>query len=94
MNDVQHFEAARAFAERLLLPTRSDAERLAVAFRSATARNPDAGELQLLATALEAHRGQFSRDPEAARRVITNGESKPSGSHPRARVRGGRWSPT
>jgi len=78
MNDVQHFEAARAFAERLLLPTRSDAERLAVAFRSATARNPDAGELQLLATALEAHRGQFSRDPEAARRVITNGESKPS----------------
>ena len=34
--------------------------------------------MQLLATALETHRGQFSRDPEAARRVITNGESKPS----------------
>jgi hypothetical protein len=78
MNDVQHFEAARGFAERLLLPTQTDAERLALAFRSATARTPDAGEMQLLATALETHRGQFSRDPEAARRVITNGESKPS----------------
>ncbi len=78
MNDVQHFEAARAFAERLLLPTQTDAGRLELAFRSATARAPDAGELSLLATALETHRGQFSRDPEAARRVITNGESKPS----------------
>jgi hypothetical protein len=78
MNDVQHFEAARGFAERLLLPTQTDAERLALAFRSATARTPDAGEMNLLTTALETHRGQFSRDPEAARRVITNGESKPS----------------
>jgi len=78
MNDVQHFEAARGFAERLLLPTQTDADRLALAFRSATARTPDAGELSLLSTALETHRGQFSRDPEAARRVITNGESKPS----------------
>ena len=34
--------------------------------------------MSLLSTALETHRGQFSRDPEAARRVITNGESKPS----------------
>ena len=78
MNDVQHFEAARAFAERLLLPTMTDADRLGQAFRSVTARAPDETELRLLSSALATHRGRFSRDPEAAQRVLTNGESKPS----------------
>ena len=69
---------ARAFAERLLLPTTTDVDRLGLAFRAATARQPDEGELRLLTTALTTHRGRFQRDPEAAHRVITNGESKPS----------------
>jgi hypothetical protein len=78
MNDVQHFEAARAFAERLLQPTQSDAERLAHAFRCTTARLPDASERQLLADTLATHRRHFAQNTEAASQVIANGESKPS----------------
>jgi hypothetical protein len=82
MNDVQHFEAARAFAERLLLPTQSDAERLAHAFRCTTARPPTPAEQKLLADTLAAHRAHFEKNTEAASQVIANGESKPNATLP------------
>jgi mono/diheme cytochrome c family protein len=82
MNDVQHFEAARAFAERLLLPTQSDAERLAHGFRCATARPPTAVEQRLLAGALATHRAHFAQHTEAASQAIAHGESKPSARIP------------
>jgi mono/diheme cytochrome c family protein len=78
MNDVQQFEAARAFAERLLLQPSSDRERLGHAFRSVAARAPEPREAQLLAETLATHRAHFARNAEAASRVIANGESKPS----------------
>jgi hypothetical protein len=78
MNDVQQFEAARGFAERLLLPARPEAERLAEAFRYATARFPTPAESALLARNLARHREHFARHPEAAREVIRNGESTPA----------------
>lgn len=78
MNDVQQFEAARGFAERLLLRTSSETERLTYAFRCATARKPDAQEQKLLGETLAAHRKHFEKGAEAASRVIANGESKPN----------------
>jgi hypothetical protein len=78
MNDVQQFEAARGFAERVLLPARPEAERLAEAFRYATARLPTPAESALLARNLARHREHFARHPEAAREVIRNGESTPA----------------
>src|SRR5690606_26117273 len=78
MNDVQQFEAARAFAERLLLRPASERERLAYAFRSVTARTPTAEEFALLADALAAHRAHFTKNTEAASQVLANGESKPA----------------
>ena len=77
MNDVQHFEAARAFAERLLTRPGDDRARLAYAFRSATARPPTREESALLADALKTHRAQFAAAPDNAKQVIANGESKP-----------------
>ncbi len=82
MNDVQQFEAARAFAERLLLRTSSDADRLAHAFRCVAARSPAPAEQKLMADALAAHRAHFDKNSEAASQVITNGESKPSATLP------------
>jgi hypothetical protein len=78
MNDVQQFEAARGFAERLLLRTSSDADRLDIAFRCVTARPPTRAEQTLLADSLATHRAHFAQNLDAAQQVVTNGESKPS----------------
>ncbi|MFZ9837022.1 MAG: PSD1 and planctomycete cytochrome C domain-containing protein [Opitutaceae bacterium] len=78
MNDVQQFEAARGFAERLLRPARPEPERLTEAFRQATARFPTPAESTLLARNLARHREHFARHPEAAREVLRNGESSPA----------------
>ncbi|MGH7957880.1 MAG: PSD1 and planctomycete cytochrome C domain-containing protein [Opitutaceae bacterium] len=82
MNDVQQFEAARAFAERMLLRTSSESDRLTHAFRCATARPATRQEATLLAETLEKHRTHFAKNAEEASRVITNGESKPSTTLP------------
>ena len=82
MNDVQHFEAARAFAERLLAQPGDDAQRLALAFRSVTARAPDRTECALLAEALATHRTHYAADPSAAAKILTNGESKAAAAQP------------
>ena len=82
MNDVQHIEAARALAERLLAEKSTDAQRLALAFRRVTAREPDATERTLLTASLAAHRAHFSRDPTAAEKILTNGESKSAAPAP------------
>ncbi|MEY2877965.1 MAG: hypothetical protein RLZZ15_345, partial [Verrucomicrobiota bacterium] len=76
MNDVQHIEAARAFAAQLLdQPAANDAARLVHAFRAATARTPTREEQTLLAATLAKHRARFTADPESAKKVLTNGES-------------------
>ena len=82
MNDVQQFEAARGFAERLLLRASPEPERLDFAFRAVTARPPTKREHQLLADALTTHRRHYAAHPEDAQRVVTNGESKPNGTLP------------
>ena len=82
MNDVQQFEAARAFAEKLLARDETDPVRLAYAFRAVTARVPTAAERTLLADALAKQRTHFAADPAAAKQILTNGESKPTHNFP------------
>ena len=82
MNDVQHFEAARAFAERLLSTPGSDNDRLTLAIRSVISRAPTAEESAVLAKSLATHRAHFAKDTEAATLVISNGESKPKTVQP------------
>ncbi|MBC7365917.1 MAG: PSD1 domain-containing protein [Undibacterium sp.] len=82
MNDVQQFEAARAFAEKLLARDEPDPARLAYAFRAVTARVPTAAERTLLATALAKQRAHFTADPEAAKKILANGESKSTRDFP------------
>jgi hypothetical protein len=78
MNDVQHVEAARALAERVLGdgPATTDG-RITLLYRTVLARRPDAEELKLVRTALERQRALFAADPDAARRLVRTGESAP-----------------
>jgi hypothetical protein len=79
MNDVQHFEAARALAQRMLTEGgNTPRERLVFGYLTVLARRPAPEELQIVEDALTAHLGRYSTDPEAARQVIEIGESKPN----------------
>ncbi len=80
MNDVQHFEAARALAERVLADGGDTTDsRIAYLYRLVLSRKPDAEEIGLVAAALEKQRAIFSADLPAARKVVQTGESKPRG---------------
>ncbi|MSU64612.1 MAG: DUF1553 domain-containing protein [Opitutus sp.] len=82
MNDVQQFEAARGFAERVLTADGNEEQRLTRAFRSVTGRMPTDGERTLLNEALARQRAQFAADPAAAKKVLSNGESKAADTLP------------
>jgi hypothetical protein len=77
MNDVQHVEAARALAERTLAAAADDEGRIGWLFRVVLARQPEAGEADVVAETLAGHRLRYKADSEAARRVVSHGESKP-----------------
>ena len=81
MNDVQHFEAARAFAQRMLNEGGSHAEaRLAYGFRLATARPPTKAETAVLSDTLFTQWAKYQGRTDAAKKAITFGESKPDAS--------------
>jgi len=87
MNDVQHFEAARAFAERILLDGGSTpADRIAFAYRTILSRKPAPEETTIVQQALEQHLAHYQQDVEAAKKVIANGESKPRPGLPEPEV--------
>lgn len=76
MNDVQYVEAARKFAERVLKSAGPTVEeRLALAFRAATARPPRADELAVLRGVLETHLAEYRGNPEAAGKLLAVGEA-------------------
>ena len=78
MNDVQHVEAARALAQRILKEGGTNAEdRIRWGWRLVTARYPSREESQIVLTALQAHRDRYLGDPEAATKLIAFGDSPP-----------------
>jgi hypothetical protein len=78
MNDVQHVEAARALAERVIADGGATADtRIAFLYRTVLSRTPDADEVRLVTASLERQRAIFAADPAAARRLVRTGESTP-----------------
>jgi len=76
LNDVQFFEAARKLGERAAREGGATLdEQIAFAFRLATARRPDAEELDVLRGQYEAHLAEFHNDAEAAGKVLGVGDS-------------------
>jgi hypothetical protein len=80
MNDVQHFESARALAERLLSESvGSDEDRITLLYRTVLSRGPDSEEMSLVTAALQKQRELYRSDPAAASQAIQVGESKAKG---------------
>jgi len=87
MNDVQHYEAARALAQRMLLEGGGTAEeRLKFGYRAVLARPPSATELTIVANALNQHLARYAADAEAAKQAIAFGDSKAPESLPPAEL--------
>ncbi len=77
MNDIQFFEASRAFAQHILTTTPATPDRLTTLFRSATGRRPEPTALTILEQTLTKHLTHFKSHPDDAQKAITYGESKP-----------------
>ena len=76
MNDVQHFEAARALAERMLTEGgTTPPERIAWGFRTVAGRRPDARESAIIEENVAQQLGAFQAEPEAAAKVVDAGDS-------------------
>ncbi len=78
MNDVQHFEAARALAERAVSEGGlTPEERILWMYRSVLSRRPDATELMLTKKAFQVQHDLFAAEPAAAAKAIRVGDSTP-----------------
>ncbi len=78
LNDVQYFEAARVFAQRILAEGGATPEtRMKHAFQLALARPPEPRESARVGKMLDTFLAKYRADREAANAVLANGESKP-----------------
>jgi hypothetical protein len=81
MNDVTFIEAGRALGQRMMKEGGSDpAERLRYGFRLLLSRYPSAEETHTLLDSLNYHRDYFASRPDAAAKLLAQGESKPDAS--------------
>ncbi|MBI2824501.1 MAG: DUF1553 domain-containing protein [Planctomycetia bacterium] len=79
LNDVTYVEAARGLAQRMLVEGgATPRERITLAFRLVTGRRPQGDELAVLTRGLEKHLARYAAEPDAAKRLIAFGESKPN----------------
>jgi len=76
MNDEQYVEAARHLAERMMTAGgATPSERLAFAFRLATARPPEKSELAVLRRVFDRQLEHYRKDPAGAEKLLAVGES-------------------
>jgi hypothetical protein len=75
MNDPTYVEASRKLAERMMHHAEAPDERLAFAFRLATARQPSAKEADVLKRVLDRQLQRYKQDEKAALKLLTVGES-------------------
>lgn len=77
MNDIQHIEAARNLAERILKEGgATEEERVRWAWRTVTARWPEPEEQETVLNALTQHRNRYASDETAAVALTSYGESE------------------
>lgn len=77
LNEVTFVEAARAFAQRMILEGgATPEERIGWAFKRATGRTPKPAELQVLAKGLNARLERYQADADDAKKLVTFGASK------------------
>jgi len=78
LNDIQHVEAARNFAEKIIKKGgNQDQAKISWAWRTATSRKPNQEEIEIVNDVLNQNRKRYSEDQEAAENLIGFGESEP-----------------
>jgi cytochrome c553 len=78
LDDPTYVEASRVFAARIVREGgRSEAERIAFAFRQVLQRSPAPTEVALLQKLYEQHLNQYQADEAAARALLVVGDAKP-----------------
>ena len=77
LNDVQHFEAARAFASRIMAAAETPDSRVEFAYRTVLARRPSPEESAIVLDFFNRQRTKYKDAPEEAKKTIQVGESKP-----------------
>jgi hypothetical protein len=75
MNDVQHVEAARNLAQRVMGERDSSQDRLGLAFRLCTSRQANEQEQKMLLAALADFQKHFSKDKAGAEKLVNEGDS-------------------
>ncbi len=75
LNDPIYVEAARKLAERVLLETDSDQDRLTTAFELALQRSPSTDEETMLLELHAEHLARYKKNSNAADDVLKNGEA-------------------
>jgi hypothetical protein len=81
MNDIQHVEAARNFAQRILKEGgMTHEQRIRWAWRVATSRSPDESEFKIALEAIQSYVDRYANDIAAATALVQFGESKPDSS--------------
>ena len=76
MNDIQHIEAARGLAARILREGgATERERVEYAYQLTLARNIQPDEVQLLSETLAAFLARFAQDPQAASALVAVGQT-------------------
>jgi hypothetical protein len=76
LNDVTYMEAARKFAERIMIEGGSSPEsQITFAFRLATNRAPTSSELSTLHTSLQKYLARFRQSAVAAEQFVSQGEA-------------------
>ena len=76
LNDPTYVEAAKAFAARVLAECNgNETARLTWAFQEALQRKPDGSELKTLTDLLIHHRAEYAKEAEAAKALLTTGQS-------------------
>lgn len=83
MNDVQHFEAARKLAERMLVEGgKTPIDRIGFAYRVVLSRQPEPLELEVVSKTLAQSLERYQKDPAAAAKAIRVGDSPPRAGLP------------
>jgi len=87
LNDPTYVEAARFLAQRMIKEGGTTIEsRLTHGFHLLLARNPSQQELQVLTAAVERSIQDFTKDPEAAKQLLSLGEAKSDDKLPPAEL--------
>ena len=77
LNAPTYVEAARKFAERVMLGASTDSARMELAFQLALCRPPQESEVKVLKQVLEAAHKRFDTDKADAEKLVAIGHSKP-----------------